>query len=316
MRRKFDTDAVPHLWAHKTHEEAENRRGNLYFDGETIYSYGRHFPIAKHGKHKGKPYVFCTTASASNTTAQHIHAVRMAIPPSIKRFDVPNPLGTVKEAWTWWKGLVAQTLAAFHAAKGKPSKAKLYREYMQQRDDAKAFTAFFGIKASFPLPKEHTANLKIVRDQGIATSLRKEAKRERQRSENEAAFAARAIANREREEANRITDAELIEAWRNGRELPSQIGARRYRWPMMLRIVDGHVETSRGVEFPVAHAKRAMRIVEKLLTKGKSWHANGKTIYLGHYQLERIDEEGTVHAGCHHVPKDEVLKLIETLKTL
>jgi hypothetical protein len=43
----FDTGEIPHLWAHQTQDEARNRQGNLYFTGDTIYSYGSHFPIAR-----------------------------------------------------------------------------------------------------------------------------------------------------------------------------------------------------------------------------------------------------------------------------
>ena len=39
----FDTGEIPHLWAHRTQDEARNRQGNLYFTGDTIYSYGSHF---------------------------------------------------------------------------------------------------------------------------------------------------------------------------------------------------------------------------------------------------------------------------------
>src|SRR5260370_7685600 len=44
----FDTGEIPHLWAHRTQDEARNRQGNLYFTGDTIYSYGSHFPVARH----------------------------------------------------------------------------------------------------------------------------------------------------------------------------------------------------------------------------------------------------------------------------
>ena len=44
----FDTGEIPHLWAHRTQDEARNCQGNLYFTGDTIYSYGSHFPIARH----------------------------------------------------------------------------------------------------------------------------------------------------------------------------------------------------------------------------------------------------------------------------
>lgn len=58
----FDTNEVPYLWAHQTQSDARNAQGNLYFRGDTIYSYGEHFPIARHVTNsKCKPAVLFTT---------------------------------------------------------------------------------------------------------------------------------------------------------------------------------------------------------------------------------------------------------------
>ena len=60
----FDTGEIPHLWAHRTQDEARNRQGNLYFTGDTIYSYGSHFPIARHVTNDaGERAVLFTTAT-------------------------------------------------------------------------------------------------------------------------------------------------------------------------------------------------------------------------------------------------------------
>src|SRR5437660_3842392 len=80
----FNTGEIPHLWAHKVQESARNAQGNLYFDGETIYSYGSHFPIARHvldnpTKRHPKPGILFTTRSWSVTTSGHVSAVRSAI---------------------------------------------------------------------------------------------------------------------------------------------------------------------------------------------------------------------------------------------
>ena len=64
----FDTGEIPHLWAHRTQDEARNRQGNLYFTGDTIYSYGSHFPIARHVTNDaGERAVLFTTATYSVT---------------------------------------------------------------------------------------------------------------------------------------------------------------------------------------------------------------------------------------------------------
>jgi len=75
MKKVFKTDEIPHLWANSQQEEARNSQGNLFFEGNKIYSYGRHFCIAK--ILPGGVILF-TTRKYSNTTAKHIHAVRYA----------------------------------------------------------------------------------------------------------------------------------------------------------------------------------------------------------------------------------------------
>lgn len=47
QKNVYKTAEIPHLWFHKTQQSARNH-GNLFFDGDTIYSYGYHFQIARH----------------------------------------------------------------------------------------------------------------------------------------------------------------------------------------------------------------------------------------------------------------------------
>lgn len=37
------------------------------------------------------------------------------------------------------------------------------------------------------------------------------------------------------------------------------------------------------------------------MARGEEWLTNGHTCKLGHYQVSRIEANGTVHAGCHVV---------------
>src|SRR5690242_10838325 len=100
MRKKqvFKTDEIPHLWAHKIQESARNALGNLYFEGDTIYSYGSHFPIARHINNKhGKSAVLFTTRRYSVTTSGHVSAVCSAIPGNVPVFHVYNPALSPRE---------------------------------------------------------------------------------------------------------------------------------------------------------------------------------------------------------------------------
>jgi len=62
VKQVYPTNEIPHLWAHKTQSSAHNPQHNLYFEDETIYSYGWHFPIARHVTNKsGKKHAILLT---------------------------------------------------------------------------------------------------------------------------------------------------------------------------------------------------------------------------------------------------------------
>jgi hypothetical protein len=96
----FPSGEIAHLWAHQIVAHARNAQRNFYFNGDTIYSYGSHFPIAvRVSKGKGdkkRECVVFTTQKHSVTTAKHLSAVRMAIPSVFDVYEVPF-VGNAKE---------------------------------------------------------------------------------------------------------------------------------------------------------------------------------------------------------------------------
>jgi len=80
MKKVFsDQSQVAHLWANKLQDYATNQGRSFFFKDETIYSYGSHFPIAKHVQDKdGNPYILFTERGYSNTTSKHISITYMA----------------------------------------------------------------------------------------------------------------------------------------------------------------------------------------------------------------------------------------------
>lgn len=76
MKTVFSNDEVAHIWARQTQDTGRNSQGNFYFEGDKIYSYGRHFCIARLLPNKK---VLFTNRTYSNTTAKHINLVRYAV---------------------------------------------------------------------------------------------------------------------------------------------------------------------------------------------------------------------------------------------
>src|SRR3954470_1643232 len=84
MKTRVETHTVAKLWANKTQSNARNGR-NFYFDDDTIYSYGPHFPIARHVKNqKGQSAILFTTRDYSSTTATHKRIVENSIPSELR----------------------------------------------------------------------------------------------------------------------------------------------------------------------------------------------------------------------------------------
>lgn len=119
--------------------------------------------------------------------------------------------------------------------------------------------------------------------------------------------------------------AEIIERWRNGDT--SAVLRNPWNLPVMLRIRNfdadesaqfavAQVETSRGARVPVSHALRGLRFVRAVVAKGETYQRNGHTLHLGNYAIDRIDADGTLHAGCHHISYAEIERIAPALESL
>lgn len=108
----------------------------------------------------------------------------------------------------------------------------------------------------------------------------------------------------ERAEREALRNAPLTErvvAWRDGRAV--DIG---HESACMLRLKGDDVQTSWGATFPAEHARRAWPLIRAVYAAGKAWRTNGHKIPLGHFQVDSIDTDGTLTAGCHTLARSEI----------
>lgn len=115
-------------------------------------------------------------------------------------------------------------------------------------------------------------------------------------------------------EAERLRNADLAEkqeAWRNGAELRA-LGEHCLddgNGGALLRIEgDGdnaELVTSQGARVPLSHAVKAFRFVKLIRESSGHWQRNGRTVRVGHYQLDSIDPAG-FNAGCHRINWPEI----------
>lgn len=298
---------IAHRWAQDT--GASLKGFNMYSEGAVIYSYGPHFPIARFVTAKdGRRVVLFNADSYSVSTSKHKSYTWRAIPQGVPVFEIPKLSSSadysdkatgkeviaamVEEAGKLYaQGLRARTRAEW-----------LYDQARKKLDDAGAFAAAFGHRWKRPL------NLDVM-GRELAAKAAKQAKAEaKARKEREARQAEEAKRQRE-------IDAERFLAWRRG-EPGSRVP---YSWQVddagrcyVRRSPDGEsLQTSQGADVPWSHAVKAFRFIRLCVERGEGWQRNGRTVRVGHYQIDSIDADGNMTAGCHRFLWDDMRALAE-----
>ena len=305
QKHVFNTGEIPHLWAHRTQDDARNRQGNLYFEGDTIYSYGSHFPIARHVTNEaGERAVLFTTASYSVTTSGHCSAVRSAIPSGIPVFHVPEVYPAIHR--TAKRIARREPGALCRDGQRSTSSSVLVLVCRSTRNGTtskrKSYARRFWPTVSFSVCPGPTSRRIPALDSKLLENVRKlEAQRAAEKADQTRRERAEAIARQQ----------ELITKWRAG-----QYSGCLYDVPAMLRIDGDEVLTSRGVRFSISHAKRALAFVRRVRESGQAYVHNGHTIHLGAYAVDRIEPDGTVKAGCHVVSWQEIERIAPFLDSI
>lgn len=287
---------VAHIWVQQTH--AEGRCANVFFEGETIYSYGRHFPMAKFYTVGGRRCVLRTTRRYSNTTNKHQGDVWRALNdlgvPIYFVQDVDRtPLASDTQATVTHDINEALT----KAARAHKNGASYLAEAQRHADNANGIAAFFKFRGWKTLALD-------------ADSI---TKAKEYNTKQQAALRARMAKAKE-------GNAVLLQAWRDGADLcnitsPEWDASAGYMrdYPVMLRINGEDIQTSRGAFVPIEHAKKLWPQILKVRERGEPFVCNGHTIHIGHYSLDRIEKDGTIKAGCHVIPFAELALIAEQL---
>ena len=302
VKRVVSSGQVPHLWFHKVQNSAKNGNGSLYFEGDTIFSYGSHFPIAHHVQSGKRSAVLFTTKDYSVTTSGHKSAVRSAIPDGTAVFHVPHVFTDDRYAsndhpsnLADYAERVANHLAKCSRARQSYSKEWEHGRAVALREEAREYAKYFRLKLPkiAPIPALDSKEMDAIKAKEATKSAEKAAQERVRKAE---------LAKRE---------AELADKWRAG-----EYDGYFHNSSVMLRIRGEEIETSRGARVPVSHALRGLRFVREVVKRGEAFQTNGHTFHLGHYQIDRIDVDGTLHAGCHVISYPEIERIAPELEAL
>lgn len=312
-----DHMTIAHRWAQD--RNASLRGYAMHCRDGMIFSHGEHFVIARFVNtpaRRGKPsrrVVLFTERGYSVSTAKHKTYVWRALDygrsrevytvPELDRYgdNYGNPaVGKLVLDWH-----LAQALECYQ----KGLRARVYGESHYERareflNKAEAFADAFGHKFKRPLNLDAMAR-------ELAVKAAKQAK-----------VAAKAQAERARKaeearKAQQAQDAERFQEWRNGEPVTCPASYRSRddgsAYVTRTRLDDGSywLRTSQGASVPWEHAVKAFRFIALCVARGEAWHTNGRVVRVGHYQVDSIEPNGDMRAGCHRFAWSEMRDLAE-----
>lgn len=286
---------LAHVWAQQT--QSNGRTGNMFFESNTIYSYGYHYKIARIVTVRGKSMCFINANGYSNTTSRHTGDVVNAVSGLMPWFYVPgmaldcSPLKMVNAAVKRLKTSIDNEIK--HALK----KIKIvnvtyaFNNFKNRiNDDVKAIHRLTG-KTTFKVNK---ADIDAVKEH-----YKRRAARYAELNSPEMIAKREATAIKRKE----VKQAKEIKEFREGKRHSVQGMSHE-----LLRKNSEEVVTSRGARVSLVFAQRAYNIIKK---RGVKALLNK---HIGHFtvnKIEHVQGDTVLHIGCHRIKMSEIKNVME-----
>lgn len=294
-----DISAIAHLWANQSQDNARNSgNGNFYFNGDTIYSYGRHFPIARITENKAKDKTiftdreicFFTLRTYSNTTAKHISVTRQASSHKDRLYMANIPLNDMDIDNDFhncnldvWRNSIEANLKKLLTARKKEI---YYAEISRIQAEMKRYISYFSVKVD----KKTKLLLQDVTSSNDAIEyIKKEEvriKADRVKRENQA----------------KKLFAESLTKFRSGEINRLQTNQSGFDY-LRYNVNKDQFETSQDINIP---AVIGLRFYNNCILST----CNECTTFLG-YPVKEITKD-YVHVGCHKISIEEINNVVKT----
>ena len=297
MKTKFNNSELSHVWANQT--QTHGKGSSMFFEYDTIYSYGHHFIIAKHITNKeGKKCVFFNDRHYSNSTSKHQSLVWRSIPANVEFFKVRAFFNDIETSTSAHLENLGNYLEYALETKNKVKTAtKLKNGYINQLDISinvfEKYCNFFSI------------DLKSTIFEGLYITFKQVAQwvDEYRHSEEFTQWQIKQEENKRKAEAKAIIDAkEKIELFRQFKI--SSIYANLGHYLLRYNKETDNVETSGGVKMGKnVFLSAYQRLINNQLFKGQ---------HVGDFTYNGIEGE-IVSVGCHKIPMTEIQSIVSVL---
>lgn len=322
MKTVFTNSMVAHVWAQQNQPRGRNAESSMSFEGPTLYSYRTPIAYIPDGAQFGLVALLTSGTYSATTSSKHMPAARSAIA-GRRTWRVPR-LAVDKASMRTNGGFLEREyideIAQLLRSPAESVRLKdrtgedawptyAHMVLNQMADNIADFRKTFDVPGPVLSWKESADQIIARRDRLLADPKRA-AKREAGRVQREAAYARNIEAARlERLERERTA----LERWNSGGVVYAFERLSDAQGGALLRLIGNTVETSWGATVPVADARRALALYTRIVGDtgiAKPWEPT-EALHIGHFELNRINVDGSIKVGCHHITAAE----IESLRT-
>ncbi len=290
MKLVLSPDQVAHKWANQLQDEARNSGNTLFFDHSSIYSYGRHFCIAKHVTNEsGERAILFTTRGYSVTTRKHIGIVRNASS-HLKKIYCFDPADSIAHNIEAFESQIKNELAGLVKAK-KPE--KYINVALSTLAEAKEYAAFFEIE----LPARIIDLVESAQTGKYKEYLIKEAE----------VIAEKAHARQENE---KIIFKKDLAKGRKGTW--SRLSNRPFDRDYLRLNKKGRIETSQGVEIIKPIATLAYKVIINSIKNGGCETKENCNFKILEYNVSEVNKD-FIRVGCHTIDMKEINKMAKQI---
>ena len=283
-----NNEEVAHYWANKV--QSEGSAYSMFFEDDTIYSYGNHFAIAKHYDN----LILFTTRSYSVSTSKHISYTRHAIPHT-------NIIHCYNPAWPADPENLSDAINTIEFNLKKAIKARQRKqEYLNTAEST--YNQLLLLIKTFKIKGWKVPKYDFSIPEDIMVKIKeREAKADRKRK------AAKQAKQAKQDKIDMVEFLEDVEKWKkSGLRTDCNIRHRRFIHQIsdVCRVNGDIVESMRSCSVPLKEAK----VLLKAIKAGK-FVAGAK---VGHYTVTSCTTDKLI-IGCHEFLRSEIDSLMKTL---
>lgn len=306
MKNVFSNAQCAHVWAQQTQKSGRSSGDSMYFEGDSIYSYGAHYLMAKLFRVKGQRIAVINSNGYSMTTAKHTAHVRDALRGlDVLVMTLPDP-SAIKSAANvkYLKDGVELRYAHCEANVRVDSKNDIRDRLANITTEIKRVNMYLKVMGLKPikLNEKRYAAIKKHLEARFKRYLELQTPEMIAKRENDKVKRAEA---KVRKSETEVRDS--IVAFRQNGIIRGVLATLPYA---LLRIQGSEVMTSRGARVPLDAAREA---VKRLLTPQVF-----EPFAIGQFQVEDVIfnnelNDTVIQAGCHRILLSEAKAVLGAL---